>query len=189
MLKGFEYELDYFKKMFFQEDEFEIVSSKEWSDDLWFLDQEKREFIPNDGMFVINEGEAEGDIVGGNLCTLNLLQGTQYMPSIENKILFIEDDNMEAELFLVNFDRNLQSLIHLPEFKTVKGIVLGRDEKTCNMTKEKWIRMIKNKPELNNIPVIAGADFGHTTPIFTFPVGGHAKLEARGKNIKLIVKG
>ena len=49
--------------------------------------------------------------------------------------------------------------------------------------------MIKNKPELKNIPVIAGADFGHTTPIFTFPVGGHAKLEAKGNEIKLIIKG
>ena len=74
MLKGFDYEMEYFKKMFFQEEEFEITSSNEWSDDAWFIDQENRKFIPNDGMFIINEGEAEGDIIGGNLCTLNLLQ-------------------------------------------------------------------------------------------------------------------
>ena len=49
--------------------------------------------------------------------------------------------------------------------------------------------MIKNKPELADIPVIAGADFGHTTPIFTFPIGGYAKLEAEGNEIKLIIKG
>ena len=132
-------------------------------------------------MFVINEGEAEGEIVGGNLCTLNLLQGTEYMPDISNKILFLEDDGMAERLFLVTFDRDLQSLIHMPEFKTVKGIVLGRAEKNSEMSKEKWIKLIKNKPELNNIPVIAGADFGHTTPIFTFPIGGKAKITATGK--------
>ena len=189
MLKGFEYELEYFKKMFFSDEEFEVVSSKEWSDDLWFIDQENREFIPNDGMFVINEGTAEGEIVGGNLCTLNLLQGTKYMPNIENKILFLEDDNMAGKIFLMEFDRNLQSLIHMPEFKTVKALVLGRAEKDCIMTKEKWIKMIKNKPELQNIPVIAGVDFGHTTPIIAFPIGGKARLEAKDNNIKLFIKG
>lgn len=189
MLKGLEYELDYFKKMFFEEDEFEVCSSEEWSDDAWFIDQENREFIKNDGMFIINEGEAQGEIVGGNLCTLNLLQGTKYMPNIENKILFLEDDGQAGKVFLMEFDRNLQSLIHTPEFKSVKGIVFGRNQKGCEMTKDKWTRMIKNKPELDNIPVIAGADFGHTTPIITFPIGGRARLSANIDSIKLYIKG
>ena len=189
MLKGFEYTFEYFKKMFMQEEEFEITSSKEWSDDAWFIDQENREFVPNEGMFVINEGIAEGNIIGGNLCTVNLLQGTEYMPDISNKILFIEDDDMAGKIYLMEFDRNLQSMMHMPEFKTVKGIVLGRSQKATNMTKEKWIKLIKNKPELANIPVIGGADFGHSTPIFTFPVGGVAKLEVNGEKIKLSIKG
>lgn len=189
MLKGFEYELEYFKKMFFQPEEFEIESSKEWSDDAWFIDQENREFISNEGMYIINEGKAEGDIVGGNLCTLNLLQGTEYMPNIEGKVLFLEDDGMAGNAYLVTFDRDLQSLIHTKEFKNIKAIVLGRNQKGCNMTKEKWIKLIKNKPELKDIPVIAGADFGHTTPIFAFPIGGHAKLEVENGKIRLLIKG
>ena len=189
MVKGFEYTLEYFKKMFFQEQEFEITSSKEWSDDAWFIDQKNREFIKNNGMFVINEGIAEGEIVGGNLCTLNLLQGTQYMPNIENKILFLEDDDQAGKVYLMEFDRDFQSLIHMPEFKKVKGIVLGRAQKSVEMNNSKWIKLIKNKPELKNIPVIAGADFGHTTPIFTFPVGGYAKLEAKENKIELLIKG
>lgn len=188
MKKGLEYELDYFTKMFFDDKEIEIVSSKEWSDDAWFIDQENREFIPNEGMFVINEGTAEGDIVGGNLCTLNLLQGTQYMPSIENKILFLENDGGAGEAFLMTFDRQIQSLMQNPGFNTVRGIVLGREQKGCNMSKERWTKLIKGKPELNSIPVIAGADFGHTTPIFTFPIGGHARMEVK-KDIKLYIKG
>ena len=190
MKKGFmEYEMEYFKKMFFEDEEINIESSKEWSDDAWFLNQEDREFIKNDGMLVINEGEADGKIVGGNLCTLNLLQGTEYMPNIEDSILFIEDDNMSGKLFLVEFDRNIISLIMQPGFEKVKGIVIGRAEKECEMTKEKWIKLIKTKPELKNIPVIAGADFGHTTPIFTFPVGGNAVLKAKEGKIELKIKG
>ena len=189
MLKGFEYSLEYFKKMFFQDEEFDIVASNKWSDDAWFADQENREFIDNDGIFVINEGTAEGNIIGGNLCTLNLLQGTPFMPNIANKVLFLEDDDMAGKIFLMEFDRNLQSLIHMPEFKTVKGIVIGRSQKATEMNREKWIKLIKNKPELENIPVIAGVDFGHSTPIITFPIGGYAKLEAKNNNVKLTIRG
>lgn len=189
MLKGFEYTLEYFKKMFFEDGEFEIKASSEWSDDAWFIDQENRKFEKHEGMFIINEGEAEGDIVGGNLCTLNLLQATPYMPNIENKILFLEDDNLSGDVFLMEFDRNLQSLMHMPEFKTVRGIVLGRAEIASCMNEEKWKKLIKNKPQLSHIPVIGNANFGHTTPIMSFPVGGHAKLTAKNNEIKLLIKG
>ena len=189
MEKGFEYEMEYFKKMFFQEEEFELTSSEEWSDDAWFMDQENREFIKNDGMFVINEGVAEGNIVGGNLCTLNLLQGTEFMPDIRDSILFLEDDEMAGKLFLVEFDRDLVSLIQQPGFETVRGIVLGRCQKGSEMTREKWVKLIKTKPELEKIPVIADCDFGHTTPIITFPIGGHATLKAKDGKIELNIKG
>lgn len=190
MEKGFmEYEMEYFKKMFFENEEIEIKSSEEWSDDAWFIDQKNREFIKNNGMFIINEGSAEGTIIGGNLCTLNLIQGTEYMPNIEDAILFIEDDGGAGSNFLVEFDRNLISLIMQPGFEKVRGIVLGRAQKNCDMTNEKWATIIKSKPELENIPVIAGADFGHTTPIFTFPIGGNAKLNAKDGKIELKIKG
>ena len=57
------------------------------------------------------------------------------------------------------------------------------------LKQEKWIKLIKNKPELDSIPVIAGVDFGHTTPIITFPVGGYAKLSAKDNKIELKIKG
>lgn len=188
MEKGFDYTLEYFVKMFCEENPIEIKSSKSWSNDAWFIDQENRDFIENEGMFIINEGEAEGKIIGGNLCTFNLLHGTKYMPNLENSILFLEDDGMAEKAFLWEFDRNLQSLIMQKGFDKVKGIVIGREEKNSAMSKQRWIKLIKGKKELNNIPVIAGADFGHTTPICTFPIGGNAKLKAIDNKIELIIK-
>ena len=39
------------------------------------------------------------------------------------------------------------------------------------------------------MPVIYGADFGHTSPIFTFPIGGTARIEAnRGKTTISIIE-
>ena len=107
----------------------------------------------------------------------------------EDTILFIENDSsISGSVYILEFDRMFQSLIHQTGFENVKWIVLGRAEKNCDMSKEKWISMIKNKPELANIPIIANADFGHTTPIFTFPIGGQAELTA-GNEIKLVIKG
>lgn len=168
-----------------QESQFEIIPSDEWSDDAWYLDQENREFIKNEGFQVINAGEAVGVIIGGNLCTLNLLQGTEFMPSLKDAILFLEDDDMLGRMFPVNFDRDLQSLIHQPDFKNVRGIIIGRFQKGADMTKDKLVSIIKSKKELSGIPIIAGMDFGHTTPQITFPIGGMVKLIAKDEGIKL----
>lgn len=183
MKYGFDYTLDYFKKIFFSEDKIEINSSDVWSNDAWFINQEDRNFYKNHGMFTINEGNATGKIIGGNLSTLLLLLGTEFMPSFnEDTILFIENDaTVSGSIYMLEFDRMLVSLIQQPGFNNVRGIVLGRAEKSADMTPDKWKMMIKNKKELNDIPVIADADFGHTTPLFTFPIGGTATISATNK--------
>ena len=179
MKKGLEYTEEYFKKMFMQEGSVEIKSSKEWSNDKWAKNQEDRKFIKNEGMKIVNKGEAEGIIIGGNLCTLNLLQGTEYMPNTQNSILFIEDDGLVRDEFNKEFDRDLQSLLHVA--KNVKAIIVGRAENICEMNYEKWSRIFKSKKELKDIPIAIEADFGHTTPIFTFPIGGYAKIKIDDK--------
>jgi muramoyltetrapeptide carboxypeptidase len=184
MEKGLEYTLEYFAKSLFINEPFSVHPSEEWSDDPWYRNQDERVFIHNDGYFVINEGLAEGKLLGGNLCTLNLLQGTEFMPSLEGSILLLEDDYESRGL---TFDRDLQSLLHQPEFTGVKGIVIGRFQKASEISHEKLVRMIKTKPELDGIPVIANADFGHTTPQFTFPVGGQGRLMAMEGNAQLEV--
>ena len=141
MKKGLEYTEEYFKKMFMQEGNIEIKSSKEWSNDKWAKNQEDRKFIKNEGMKIVNKGEAEGIIIGGNLCTLNLLQGTEYMPNTQNSILFIEDDGLVRGEFNKEFDRDLQSLLHVA--KNVKAIIVGRAENICEMNYEKWSRIFK----------------------------------------------
>jgi muramoyltetrapeptide carboxypeptidase len=178
----FDYTLEHFKKCLFSEAPFEINPSKKWSDNLWYKDQKERNLIENDGFLIINEGEASGTIIGANLCTLNLLQGTEYFPSLANSILFIEDDE---ESLPHTFDRDLQSLIHLPDFKYVKGIVIGRFQKASEITNEILIKIIKTKKEIDKLPVIANVDFGHTDPKITFPIGGEVNLVAEGNKIKL----
>ncbi|MBT4870931.1 MAG: LD-carboxypeptidase [Candidatus Diapherotrites archaeon] len=183
MKKGFDYTLDYFKKCLMENSPFDIVASKEWSDDSWFLNQEKRKFVKNSGYQVFSNGDAKGEIVGGNLCTLNLLQGTEFMPSLKNKILFIEDDE---ETNLNTFDRDLQSLIHQPDFESVKAMVIGRFQNASEMNLSLLKKNISTKKELKNIPIIANVDFGHTSPMVTFPIGGKAVISTKNKKIEII---
>lgn len=186
MKKGFNYSQNYFLKALISKDSFKINPSKIWSDDNWQKNQKKRIFLKNKGCVVVNKGAAIGTICGGNLCTFNLLQGISYMPSLKNSIIFIEDDDLVTNDFAQEFERNLQSLLQQPDFKYVKGLVIGRFQKKCKMTQKKLMTIIKTKKELKNIPVIAGADFGHTTPQFTFPIGGQAKIIA-GKEAKIFL--
>lgn len=182
MKKGFEYTFEHFKKCFFSSEPFKIIASKEWSDDEWYKNQDDRKVIANKGHCPITEGEAEGKIIGGNLCTLNLLQGTKFMPSLKNSILFIEDD---YESKPHTFDRDLQSLIHLPDFKLVKGLVIGRFQKDSEMDIKKLKTIINTKKELASIPVVADVDFGHTNPKIVFPIGGTAKISVKKNKTEL----
>ncbi len=180
-----DFTIDYFNKMLFSSEVVNVISSKKWSNDLWFIDQDKREFIDNEGMIVINEGTGSGTILGGNLCTLNLLQGSKYFPKIdEDIILFIEDDGGTGENFLLEFDRNFQSLIHAIGVDKIKGIVVGRAELVTKMTVDKWIKIFRNK-KLENIPIIINADFGHTNPMITIPLGGIARIGTKNKIIEI----
>jgi len=177
MKKESEYNLEYFEKCLMSEDEFEIKTSPTWSDDAWYKDQENRNLIKNEGFVIIHKGEVAGKILGANLCTFNLLQGTEFMPDISDSILFLEDDDMSGNNFDVEFDRNLQSLIQQPNFDKVKGLIIGRFQKNSRMTIEKLKYIIETKKELQSMPIIANADFGHTNPLFTFPIGGTASLK------------
>ena len=177
-----EYWLDYLKKCLISADPFEVLPSVNWSDNKWYLDQKDPSTTKNSGYLAINQGQAEGTILGGNLCTFNLLQGTEYFPDLTNSILFLEDD-LESQPH--HFDRDLQSLINLSDFKQVKGLVIGRFQMASTMTNEKLIKIIKTKKELDGLPVIANVDFGHTDPKITFPVGGEVSISVKNQKSSL----
>jgi muramoyltetrapeptide carboxypeptidase LdcA involved in peptidoglycan recycling len=182
--KGFDYTLDYFKKCLMAEAPFEVSPSGEWSADRWANDQENRNFVRNEGWWVVQEGNAKGTIVGANLCTFNLLHGTEFMPGLGGSILFLEDDD---ESHVATVDRDLQSIIHQPGFGDVRGIVFGRFEPKTAMTRELLTKIVKTKRELAHLPVLANVDFGHTMPIITFPIGGEVEVVAKEGGVRIRV--
>jgi len=182
MKHGFDYSQTFFEKCCMENGAFDLLPSEKWSDDPWYIDQEKREFIPNDGYWILNQGHAFGRVIGGNLSTFELLHGTDFMPNMEDSILLLEDDN---ESLPHHFDRELQSLIHQPGFSGVKGILIGRFQKGSKMTRSLLNKIISTKKELKNIPVIANLNFGHTTPNITLPIGGSVEMSSGKEEVKI----
>lgn len=185
MKRGFEYTLEQFKKAVMGAHRWQVLSSSHWSDDAWYLNQDKREFIQNPGLTVLNPGKAKGHIVGGNLSSLILL-GREYMPKLEGAILFVEECH-EGEMDTVVIMRQFGALTRMPGFGKIKGLVLGRFQKQTNWQMEDFRELIARRPELANrdIPIVCNADFGHTTPFFTFGIGGTAELIAHDNGAQL----
>jgi muramoyltetrapeptide carboxypeptidase len=151
----------------------DLRPAQAWTDDLWFLDQDSRTVRPGQGWWPLRPGHAAGRIIGGNLCTLNLLQGTPYMPSLDRALLMVEDDALSDA---ATFARDLASLLQLPGATGVRGLVIGRFQEASGMTRPLLEQIIARQDRLAGLPVLGNVDFGHTSPAITFPVGGHGVL-------------
>lgn len=183
--KYFDFTQDYFIKCLIKSEQYNIIPSQSWSDDQWYLNQNKREIIKNKGWWIVNQGYAKGEILGSNISSFVLLKGTSFMPSFKNTILFIEKDDSSGNNTLKDFSRLLQSIIDIPSSHQIRGIVIGRFQKKSNILKEDLVEMIKSKKQLKNLPIIANVDFGHTDPKITIPIGGMASLRVTEQNYEL----
>ncbi|MCS6961622.1 MAG: LD-carboxypeptidase [Deltaproteobacteria bacterium] len=179
MLKGIEYIENYFIKCVIKEEPFIWEPSEYWSDDKWYLDQQGRTFHKNEGPWILNPGQSEGIIIGGNLICLCALLGTEFMPDLTGTILIAElDEESRPDLF---FFRLLYSIFLQPNAEKIKGLLIGRFQKNFGISRSELEKMIKALPLQQNIPVIANLDFGHTTPFVTLPVGGRIEISTNPK--------
>ena len=176
-----DYTKDYFVKCLFESDPFKVKPSSNITE--WSSKEHKAISSKNEGTWMIRPGKARGRIVGANLCTFNLLHGTQFMPNLKNSILFIEDDDGSNKY---TFDRDFQSLLHQPDANEIRGIVIGRLQYDSDITREILEQIISTK-NIGNIPILANVDFGHTYPMITFPIGGTASLKVDEKVSDLMI--
>jgi muramoyltetrapeptide carboxypeptidase LdcA involved in peptidoglycan recycling len=152
-----------------------LPPADKWSDDAWHKDQDNRNFHDNDGFWAIQEGDAEGTIIGGNYFSLNMLQGTRYFPPLRDAILFLEQP-ATGKATLMELDAGLRALSFQPEFPQVRAIVIGRYAKSGGVTRENLAALIREIHSLDRLPIIGNCDFGHTMPILTLPIGGRCQL-------------
>lgn len=131
--------------------------------------------------------DVSGVLWGGNLTMITHLLGTQWMPKVENGILFIEDINEHP----YRIERMILQLLHSGVLANQQALVLG-DFSEYTLTGYdngydfemmlSWIR------SCISIPVITGLPFGHIKDKITLPVGAQSRLVSDGKAVNLTAK-
>ena len=165
----------WFRQACLSDEPFDITPAAAWTDDPWFADQDQRRVEPTDGWWTVQAGEARGRLVGANLCTLNLLQGTAYWPSLDGAIVAVEDDELVDP---ATFARDLTSLLQQPDAAGIRGLVIGRFQRVSAVTRDLVEQIVARQPVLAGLPVLANVDFGHTSPLATLPIGGQVEVVA-----------
>lgn len=169
----FDYTWEYFEKMCVNpNDEVVIKSSLNYADDLYFLREDKDHRIKkeNEGVKVFNKGKAKGEIVAGNLQTLLVLNGTEYLPDMRGKILFVEEDETSTP---AHVDRFLCQCEQLGWFQKIAGLVFGRfTEQSQFSAEDPFEDLLKQYLSGASYPILYNADFGHSDPMITIPNGG-----------------
>jgi muramoyltetrapeptide carboxypeptidase len=165
-----------------------IGVSSEFSDNKWYREPEKKmRFKANEGLKVYRKGNAQGAIIGGNIGTMLLLAGTSYWPKMKGKILFFEDDEVEDPRTI---DRMFTQLRHMKVFDQIKGLVVGRFPSSVGFKSEDSLEMILDDALRGyKFPVITGADFGHTDPLITFPMGVKCRMDTKRMEIVFLESG
>ena len=125
---------------------------------------------------MIKEGQAVGELVGGNL---SLTTGLIDEIDFTNKILFLEEFSFESPSAMVS--NYLYRLRQKGVFNKVSGIWLGNYEGGIAIEKI----LMDTIEDMNlNIPIIKSDNFGHIERKITIPLG--VKAEIKDGKIKLV---
>lgn len=155
---------------------YRLVPSDEWSSDLWFLPECKRKFFDTQWK-IYTGGQASGRLIGGNLCTFGLLNGTPFAPDVGefgNYVLMLE----VAEGYgVMDVARQLTAV--LQNYPEPQAVLFGRFPLDVGMTDELLRAVFAKHPILQRVPVIYDMDFAHTQPLFTVGIGSMVLVDTQ----------
>ena len=140
------------------------VSEESYEDIFKIMNGSLPKYLVEDSQFNKN-GEAKGQLIGGNLALIYALLATKYAFKWKDNILFIEDigENYYA------LDRMLMSLEMAGVFKKIKGLIVGG---MINMGKEEENKNYENSFDDLAYELIAKRIENYDFPtLFRFPNG------------------
>lgn len=127
----------------------------------------------NNGYFILNNRDFEGNIVGGNLSIICSSIGTPYEIKFKNNILLLEDIGESP----YSVDRMLSQLIFSGKLQQTSGIILGHFTNCVNKPTDFSIdEVLKEKFSSLKMPIIYNFPIGHDYPNITMPIGTKFKF-------------
>lgn len=139
---------------------------------------------PEFDTYTIVGGEAEGELIGGNISVLDSMIGSKYEPDFQQKIVYLEE--IDEKTYRV--DKMLVHLLQATNLKEAAGIVMGVF-KNCNVNNEPRLTLREAITDLLrplNMPISYGMPFGHIDAIVTIPTGIRARMNGDGNRLKLL---
>lgn len=133
---------------------------------------------------ILNEGKAEGKLIGGNLSLFQYLPQTLSDDFYQDAILFLEDCNEEVS----RIDRMILHLRRLKVFDDVKALVFGEFTSLQDSTRPFGYTIndiIKEHTEKLDIPILYNMPFGHGQNLYSFPIGAKASIDTEKQTFKL----
>ncbi|MCD9189232.1 MAG: LD-carboxypeptidase [Pyrinomonadaceae bacterium] len=165
------------------QDRLTLGASESWAEDLWFQKENfgPREWKKNDGWIIHKPGNVKGISIGGEISTVLLLAGTEYLPQFDDSLLFLEGSGGYS---VGEIDRCFTHLRHLGVYENIRGLVIGRFPSTIEFTEDDSLEMILEEATKGyDFPIVSGVDFSHTDPIMTIPMGILCELDTTKRNI------
>ena len=139
----------------------------------------------NEKYITIQEGQAEGELIGGNLNCLHSLVSGKYQIDFLNKILFLEDLGIESNPAMIS-----HFMAHMEQnglFEQIKGLWIGNYEHESNISLEQIVKDVLEKNY--DFPIIKSNNFGHTETKTVIPIGSKARIDTnKSRKIELIEK-
>ena len=137
----------------------------------------------DDKEIIINEGIAEGVLIGGNLSLIYGLTCGKYALDFQDKILFLEELGYESEPSLVS--NHLYYMKQNGVFDRIKGLWLGNYEHESGISLEKIV--LDTLENDFKFPIIKCNYFGHIEKKTVIPIGIKARIDSfKDKKIQLI---
>ena len=166
------------------------VEHRDWSDP--DNQHRRRTLTPSTGWrFVQGRGAVRGRLFGGCIEVLDWLRGTSVWPhqeSLEGAILFLETSEEAPSPQAVT--RMLRSLVAAGLFERARGLLFGRPGGQTTVPHELYDdairRVVVSEERLNDFPIVAGMDFGHTDPMFVLPYGVMAEIDCGAREVRIL---
>ena len=131
----------------------------------------------------IKEGQAEGELIGGNLSIIRGMVAGSYKLNFENKILFIEEFALETSPALVS--NYLYYMKQNGVFGKIIGLWIGSYNHESNVTLEQIV--LDTIGEEYGFPIIKSNNFGHIENKIVIPIGTKAKIDTnKRRKIELL---
>ena len=121
----------------------------------------------------IQEGQAQGELIGGNLSLIRNMIAGKYCLDFSNKILFLEEFGLETPPALVS--NYLYYMEQNEIFRQINGLWIGSYEHESNVKLEQIVKDVLGKNY--NIPIIQSNHFGHIETKTVIPIGTKAKID------------